>query len=160
MLADFYHQRGLCKPRVDYLRMLWPHSDVWTLRLGEDLVYVDLVLKDLPHRVRATYGCHVSGIQLSNTRRNYANAYLSWREVLHYRAEGVHAFDWGGIITDPHSPSFGVTTYKQAFGGVPAREWTLLLTGMPLPSSRKPAPSLEEEPPGLPIPDDPVTLLI
>jgi len=129
ILTDFYVSRQATPPTPAYFQMLVDRCDIWSVRREGAVVYLDMVMKDFPERVRAMYGCHNVGIALSAALRCRISSALSWRQMRQYKAEGYQLFDWGGVTLDPDSPLYGITTFKRSFGGELREEWDLTIAG-------------------------------
>jgi hypothetical protein len=54
-----------------------------------------------------------------------ANRWLSWQDILAFRARGiVTRYDWGGLWEDESTPDrAGINGYKKSFGGRVERRW-------------------------------------
>jgi hypothetical protein len=128
-ISDFCTARHIVKPCRDYLHCIVQQSDTWVVTLADEPVFIDVVMKDHPSRVRLMYRCHNVHADLSKTKRGYANSFLGWHEMLHYQAQGYRIFDWGGIFTNPDSPHYGITLFKRSYGGEVTEEWDMLLAG-------------------------------
>ena len=55
----------------------------------------------------------------------YLNRYLHWHEIQHYRRQGFHMYDLGGI----HQNIPGITHFKMSFGGAVVHEFSYLCAG-------------------------------
>jgi hypothetical protein len=129
LLARFYQERGVRQPDWDYFTLIAQRCDIWSTTLEGRLATIDVVLRDYPDRVRVMYGCHNVACELSGAQRGAIASTVHWKQVLEYKRQGFHWYDWGGIVTDRDSPYYGITKFKLAFGGVERTEWNLTLAG-------------------------------
>ena len=105
-------------------------SDQWTALLPEHDVFVcnwqgtpvaaHALLRDPPKRVRL----QVSGTENRADVRFHdivgpCNRLLHGHELQHYKANGIHFYDFGGIELDRNSPEHSIGQFKLSFGG----EW-------------------------------------
>jgi hypothetical protein len=62
-----------------------------------------------------------------------ANRWLSWQDILAFRARGITRYDWGGLWEDESTPDrAGINGYKKAFGGRVERRWEYSVAVTPL----------------------------
>jgi len=129
ILLRFYRERRQAAPAKGYFQMLLPRCDLWAVRYHDKVLMVVLGLTDHPARVRMMYGCHDIAFPIDNIARGRINSYVFWRLLQHYKTAGYHTFDWGGAFLDPNSPWYGITLFKQQFGGVLQEDWDIILAG-------------------------------
>lgn len=53
-----------------------------------------------------------------------ANRWLTWQDMMAFRASGITRYDWGGLWEDESTPErAGINGFKKGFGGRPERRW-------------------------------------
>ena len=52
---------------------------------------------------------------------------MVWHSICDTKARGMSVYDFGGILRDVTHPAYGVTFFKEAFGGEPVQEWNSLI---------------------------------
>ena len=60
------------------------------------------------------------------------NRWLHWHEILHYRARGLHWYDFGGIVIDENAPEWSIAQFKLGFGGTTVTQHVVRLARNPL----------------------------
>jgi hypothetical protein len=100
----------------DWRRVLG-HSDVFTIEADGVVCAAHVFLSDT-RRVRMLFSATARRTGRDHDRLvGLANRYLHWREIQHYRAQGVQLYDFGGVELDPARPLYSVTQFKLSFGG-------------------------------------------
>jgi hypothetical protein len=57
-----------------------------------------------------------------------ANRWLTWQDIVAFRACGITRYDWGGLWEDESTPErAGINGFKKSFGGRPERRWEYAL---------------------------------
>jgi lipid II:glycine glycyltransferase (peptidoglycan interpeptide bridge formation enzyme) len=93
------------------------HSDVFTIEADGVVCAAHVFLSDA-RRVRMLFSATVRRSSRDHDRLvGLANRYLHWREIQHYRTQGVQLYDFGGVELDPTRPLYSVTQFKLSFGG-------------------------------------------
>jgi len=52
-----------------------------------------------------------------------ANRYATWRDILHYKEQGLQVFDFGGWYMGTNSEMLKINEFKRGFGGEVVREY-------------------------------------
>jgi hypothetical protein len=128
-IAGFHAQKALPVPSRSYVDSLRPHSDTFLVTARGQEGVLHLVMKDPGARVMVMYSCVLAGEALSNSERGTMNSYLHWWEMCHYQQLGYASYDWGGVVRERESPAYGITRFKQEFGGALHEQWHLVLLG-------------------------------
>jgi hypothetical protein len=124
-LAHFSAQRGFWTPPPSYYKKHMAHGTVACALLDGEMAVLHFYLHD-PGRRRV----HLLWSARSLTGRDRAheravsklNRLLHWRDLLHFKNEGVATYDWGGI--SPGDPAMrGLNDFKRQFGGIHVTEW-------------------------------------
>ena len=109
------------------LRAYWPHVVVTKIvAAGEDLVMHSYVVD--PAAGRATQWHSVSqfrGAEDSAKRRliSRANRLLHWRDIEHFKAQGLRIFDLGGYAYNTEDEGLKrINEFKDSFGGALVEE--------------------------------------
>ena len=88
-------------------------------RDGEPIVYHVFIIAD--GRARLLHTASLFREAQSSKHRNYlgwANRYLHWQEILHYKHQGYSQYDWGGWYPGKDNNSLvRINQFKQEFGG-------------------------------------------
>jgi len=129
----FYHKFSESKPEARdilkisvQLHILKRKADAGMLEVtramgrdGEPIVYHVLIVADGRARLLHTASLYREG--QSSEHRNYlgwANRYLHWQEILHYKHRGYSQYDWGGWYPGKDNDSLArINQFKQEFGG-------------------------------------------
>lgn len=108
-------------------------ADLHTIHMDQDLVAAHLVLRDVPERVRLLLSA-TADRNSDRLRRAIGplNRHLHWRELLFYQEQGVHEYDFGGILIDSADPRYSITQFKKSFGGRVEKQLNLVLIRNPI----------------------------
>ena len=105
-------------------------SDVAVAYIDDVAMCGHLVMRDLESgRVRVIFAAsrrldHENARVCANLNRK-----LHWHDMLRYKDEGFHTYDWGGIRKDMKG---GISEFKRSFSGRAFPEHTYLCAGSPL----------------------------
>ena len=134
--------RGLIAAHVARSRYSQPiDDDKWELLLQ----HCDVFVAGLEGRALAAHLFFVDGgrarMHLSATAERssveddhaigYANRFLHWSEMLHYKQRGVVVYDLGGVDVDPAAPLYSIGQFKLSFGGQIVPEESVYLANGP-----------------------------
>lgn len=75
------------------------------------------------------YSVHQGEVWLGHDRTlvGYASRAMMWHSFCDTKGRGMSVYDFGGILRDETHPAYGVTFFKEAFGGEHVREWNSLV---------------------------------
>lgn len=116
-------------PSEERWRELQEAGEVFAVAHEDRLLAAHLFLAD-ERRARMLY----SGTAPRSDRdvdrlAGWANRYLHWWEILHYRERGLRVYDLGGIDMNPSSPLYSITEFKRSFGGSVVPEESVYVAG-------------------------------
>ncbi len=104
-------------------------GDLINIYYNGQLVGGNFYIKDGLSRVRLLYS--FNDRFSDETLRKLSGAfmrYLHWRTMIEmYKQQGFRWYDMGGINLDKDSPAYGITQFKQSFGGFLLKEFDYVL---------------------------------
>ena len=127
--CTFSRQKRFGKPNYCALKTIVRYCDVIHASYQGKCCAISSNLRDGTSRVRGIHSISNIDPVIPGQLRSRINARLNWWEMQYYKEQGVAIYDWGGIFTDPHSPSYGITAFKESFGGERHQEWDIILAG-------------------------------
>ena len=128
LIEDYIARSGYTKsPSHRGWGSILDRADVFTAAHEGTLLAAHIVLADR-NRVRLLFSATTErGRKANNRLIGQANRYLHWREILHYREQGVRLYDFGGVDLNRKSPLYSITQFKLSFGGRVVDEWSIYL---------------------------------
>ncbi len=127
--CTFSQMKGFGKPSYRALNIFVKHCDVIHITYQGKCCAIRTVISDVASRVRCIHYVNNFDPSISGQVRGRISAYLIWWEMQYYKAKGLETYDWGGIFPDPSSPSYGITEFKESFGGKRHQDWDIVLAG-------------------------------
>ena len=133
MFCDFFDRSAVIKgqPRVSRARLrTLARSDVLDLSVarsgGHDLVWhAHLVVKERVRLLESASLFRASDDPEYKKLVGRANRYLHWLDMLHFQAEGVLVYDFGGWTpAATHAENIGINRFKEGFGGHIVQNYT------------------------------------
>jgi lipid II:glycine glycyltransferase (peptidoglycan interpeptide bridge formation enzyme) len=117
----FASRKHLGKPlAAGQLRAINNNWVLYTATLDNEWLADLLMLKD---EARVRQWIAISNLDYrSRPLVGYASKSLVWRSIRDARSGGHEIYDFGGVVNDQNDPRYGITLYKQAFGGSPVKE--------------------------------------
>ena len=97
-------------------------KDIWLADLlvihDDDRARLWVITNNLDHNPRSIVG--------------YASKSLVWRSICDAKTKGFGIYDFGGVILDENDPRYGVTRFKQSFGGYVVTEKNSIVVYNPI----------------------------
>ncbi len=121
--------KGLASPSYSSFAGIARHCHVIHLTFEGTCSLIRASLIDASSRIRGVFLFHNIHAAMPDSTRSNLNSYCIWWEMQYYKSLGIKSYDWAGVITDTASPFYGITQYKESFGGELRHEWDLILTG-------------------------------
>jgi hypothetical protein len=108
-------------------------SDIFIATHEGRPVAVHAILADAPRCARALISATADRSDGADRSLVSAlNRWLHWHEILHYRARGLHWYDFGGIVIDENAPEWSIAQFKLGFGGTTVTQHVVRLARNPL----------------------------
>lgn len=130
LFDDFFRRKPFRPPlaRSEWQRIVG-HCDVFVAHHDGAPIAAHVVLKD-PPRARALMSATADRADAAARGAVSAlNRHLHWHEFNHYRARGLTAYDFGGIVVDENAPEYAITEFKLTFNGERQSHRILRLAG-------------------------------
>jgi len=127
--STFSRLKGFCKPCYRSLDALLKRCNIVHATYHGECCAISTSLCDGTSRARGMHFINNFAPSITGQTRTCISSALLWWEIQYYKAKGVKLYDYGGIFTDPSAPVYGITTYKESFGGKRHQEWDVVLTG-------------------------------
>jgi hypothetical protein len=125
LVNGFIRRSGYRRPvsRFEWDEVL-RHASVFMIEHGATLIAAHVLLVDKPGRARFLFGATRERTSSVEANRVIAplNRLLHWYEMTHFKEQGFHHYDFGGVVVDGRSPLASISEFKLSFGGSVIRE--------------------------------------